>query len=565
VTTSSPIPALRRPPWLPQVKWPPARSTVGPTAAIALALLLQFHLVLTRSINWDEFWYYSQVEEYAHGSLSVPLQTVHVHLFRWLTWLPGNGVDHIVAGRLAMFIAELFTLAAVAAIAAHFTDHRSGLFCALAYLTSIYAFQHGASFRVDPLAAALTMSALYVLLTSPLGTRGIVAFALLLALAGMVTIKTTLYAPAFAGIAWLRLAEAQHPRRIFGRLAITLGATATTFGALYALHVASLAKADLQSGNSVVRGAMNYVVHVGWPANRYYLLHAIRSPLPTLVLLAAPLAIVRSGIGRDRKIALAGMLATVSCFFFYVNTLAYFYAFILPPMICGACLVIDWIVRRYSSAIIAAIMLACVVILWVRDPPSPIAKQRLLLDAADEIFPHPVAYFDFCGMLGTFEKADPFMTTWGMRSYVTAGVPVMRNRMEREVVPLVLASEQQTYLTFKTMLTSKGHSPYFLDADAAALRGNYLQFWGPFWLAGKAVPADGSTHEEEFLVPGPYTIHDAAVTVDGKAYSPGDLVRLQRGAHTLRAFDGKAARLIWGDHLKAPAYAPPTRDWWVDF
>ena len=565
MTAPSLVPARSRLPGLPAVDLPSARSAVWPKAALALALLLQFHLVLTRSINWDEFWYYSLVEQYARGSLSVPLQTVHVHLFRWLTWLPGNGVDHIVVGRIAMFMAELFTLGAIFGISAHFTDRRTGLFCALAYLTSIYAFQHGFAFRADPLAAALTTSALYVLLVTRLRARDIVLFALLLAMAGMVTIKAVLYAPAFAGVAWLRIAEADRRPAMIARLGIALAATAAAFCILYAGHAWSLARPDLQTAAPAAKEAANYVIRFGWPTETYYQTHALRSPLLTLILLASPLALARASLNRSRKLALAGMLATVLCFFFYVNTLAYFYAFILPPMICGACIAVHWLTQRYSSALIAGVMAICVVILWVLAPPSPIAKQRVLLDAASEMFPRPVAYFDFCGMLGKFEKANPFMTTWGMWSYVAAGEPVMRERMEKQVVPLVLASEQETYLNFGSLLTTKGHLPFFLDADAAAIRGNYLQFWGPFWLAGKAVPADGIARREDFLVPGPYTVHDAAVAVDGTLYRPGDVVQLGRGEHSLQAVNHAAARLFWGNRIKPPAYAPPKREWWVNF
>jgi hypothetical protein len=536
---------------------PGSQSACWGTAALVLALVLQFHLVVTRSINWDEFWYYAQVEQFARGALAAPLQTIHVQLFQWLTALPGDGVDHIIAGRIAMFAAELVTLAAIFGISAHFTDRRTGL---------VYAFQHGFAFRVDPLAAATTMAALYVLLTSPLRARDVLSFSLLLGLAGMVTVKAALYAPAFAGVAWLRLAEkGGDARGTFARLAACLGGAVAVFGVLYGLHSASLGQAGLEAAGGMVDRSANYALQLGPPAYRYYLIHAVVSPLLTLLVLAAPLAIVQSSIGRERKIALAGMAATGLCVFFYVNTLAYFYAFILPPMICAACLAVDWAVRRYSSAAVAAVMALCVLALWVKEPESPIAKQRLLLDAAEEIFPEPVAYFDFCGMLGTFEKANPFMTTWGMSIYVGAGIPVMRQRMERDVVPLVLASEQQSYLTFEKMLIGTGASPYFVEEDVTALRQNYVRFWGPFWLAGKRVPANGVAVREEFLVPGPYTVHDAAVAVNGRTYAPGEIVRLDRGMHSLEGRSNSSARLVWGERLKAPDYPPPEREWWIDF
>ena len=551
-------------------RFPGVHSAIWPLAALAIAAGLQFTLVLRRAINWDEFWYYSLIEKFAAGSLSNPLQTVHVHLFGWLVALPGNGVDHIVTGRLFMAGAEFVTLTSIAAIAAHFTDRKTGLLCALAFLSSIFVFQHGFSFRVDPLAAALAMASLAILLKARLGPLAIAAFALLLGLAGMVTIKAILLAPAFAGIAWLRLAEARRPIPTAARIAACVIAAATTFGLLYWLHSAALDQnlgvREVQSGGTFVKGAANYAIALGLPAYPQYVLKNVtHSPLQAALLIAAPFAILRSGLSRDRKIALAGLLATGLVFFLYRNTLPYFYAFILPPIVCAAAPAMRLAVQRSSALIAAGALLASTFILWLAEPASPIDKQRRIIDAAEEIFPSPVAYFDFCAMLGTFEKVSPFMTTWGMDRYRQAGVPVLRRRMERVTVPLVLASEQQAYLTFEQLLTTSEPSSYFLEEDAEALRGNYIHFWGPFWLAGKTIAPGEAEQHDEFLVPGPYTVHDAAIRVNGTVHEPGDIITLQRGDHMLQVPGDESARLMWGEALREPRQPPPERPFWTDF
>lgn len=542
-------------------------------ASLALALLLQFHLVLTRAINWDEFWYYSQIHEFVGGRLASPLQTLHVPAFAWLVALPGNGVDHILTARLAMFAGELVTLGAIAVVAAHFSDRRTGLLCALAYLGTIYTFQHGFAFRVDPIAACLSTSALLVLLKSRLELAGIAALALLLGLAGMVTIKIVLLAPAFAGVAWLRLAEAENPRVVLTKLVACAGGALAAFCLIFWLHAQGLdapsqpaAQSPLTSGQSVVERAGGYVFSLGLPAYPQYLMaFAAKSPLQAIAIAAAPFAILKSGLSRARKVALWGMLAAGLSFIFYRNTLPYFYAFILPPMICATAPLVRLAAARYSVTFVAVALAAGPAVHWTSEPDSPIEKQRELVGAADIIFPEPVAYFDFAGMLGEFEKANRFMTTWGITTYRESGVPVMRQRMENTVVPLVLASEQEAYLTFHELLNSKGPSPYFLEADAAALRGNYLHFWGPYWLAGKLVPAGGAVHRDHFLVPGPYTVHDAAVAVNGELHSPGEVLYLDRGVHELKAEGDKPARLVWGDRLEPPPSAPPARPYWTDF
>src|SRR3546814_14621833 len=68
---------------------------------------------------------------------------------------------------------------------------------ALAYLTGGYVFQHGFSYRADPMAAAFLMGSLWLLLSSRLDAKAIIAAALLAALALLTTIKVVFSAPAF--------------------------------------------------------------------------------------------------------------------------------------------------------------------------------------------------------------------------------------------------------------------------------------------------------------------------------------------------------------------------------
>ena len=71
-----------------------------PVAALTVLLALQFSLVFTRAINWDEFYFYHQVAEFAAGRLETPLNTIHVHVFTWLPALYDNSVSAIVAARI---------------------------------------------------------------------------------------------------------------------------------------------------------------------------------------------------------------------------------------------------------------------------------------------------------------------------------------------------------------------------------------------------------------------------------------------------------------------------------
>ena len=71
---------------------PATNSAVWPLLAIGLLLTMQLSMVFTRAVNWDEFWFYYHVADFARGTLAQPLQSLHVRLFAWLPGLPGSGV-----------------------------------------------------------------------------------------------------------------------------------------------------------------------------------------------------------------------------------------------------------------------------------------------------------------------------------------------------------------------------------------------------------------------------------------------------------------------------------------
>ena len=351
-------------------------------ACIALILALQFHHVFVRAINWDEFYFYSQVEQYVAGRLTAPLQTFHVQLFAWLAALPGSGVDHIVAGRVVMFAAELVTTVSIFRIPAHFTDRRTGLLTVLGYLGSIYVFQHGYAFRVDPLATALTMSALAIVLTSRMGFIAIGAVAILLGLSGMVTIKAVLLAPAFLGVAWMRWSEADHAWQFALRLvACAVGALAV-FGGLHELHSWSMTGPAVTSGmaqaasKATVSSSTSYVIALGLPSFPKYLGgFTLGSMVQVIAILLSPVAILRADLPAARKAALAGMLATALVFFIYRNTLPYFYCFIVPPLLCGAAPKLREMLDEFPVALLAGVMSIAPVASWILTPTHLIDRQ----------------------------------------------------------------------------------------------------------------------------------------------------------------------------------------------
>lgn len=536
-------PASTRRRWLPATQ-----SEFWPFAAIAVALLAHLHMALTRAINWDEFYHYSQVQKLVQGTLNEPLQTLYTRAFAWVADLPGSGIDHIIVIRLFMLMCELVVTAAIIGAASRFVARPVAALCALAYLTTGYVLQHGTSFRFDAPAAALLMTAACLLLRARLAGWSIFFAGVLAGTSVVLTIKTILYAPVFLGIAWFLWYEAADRRTTAFRL-IVVGATALLSAALiYTLHASTLASGSGGEATSLVSSAgRNMLAFLSyWKST---LKGAELSIAQTLIVLLCPFTLWASARPKAQKIVLADFYLPILTLVFYHNTAPYFSVYILPPVFvaCGA--VLQWIAGRRLSAALAALFLLSGATVLLREPPNAMERQRQILRVADRMFPDGVAYFDSCAMLGRFPKANPFMTLWGITRYKAGDFPSMRETMAAEPVPLVVVNDYM----FKNALTGTGPVPQFLPTDLAAIRDTYIPFWGPFWIAGEIVPADAADHDFEIRVPGTYTVRDAKLAVDGKPLGVGNRIFLDRGQHRASTAGGTAARLTWGDRLEVPA------------
>ena len=530
--------------------------------AIALLLALQFHLAITRSINWDETHFLKQVHDFARGELTVPLQTLHVRLFAWLPGMDLPGVDQVIRGRMVMFIAELVTCASIIVIARRFATLSQALLCVLAYLSVGHVVQHGFAFRTDPLAAALAMSSLAILARARLGWIAITCFALLMGAAFMVTMKVVLLGPAFAGLAWLRWSEQRFNAAQAVRIVAAAALSLLAAGLIYLGHGMGIAPAS-QAGAMLNRSG-EAMFFLGVPENSRFILNAALSGVPFIMVLAALVWSLASGkqFSRDERIALAGLVLPLACVFFYFNVYPYFFAFILAPVAAGLAGAMLLLVRRYGQGKIAFLLLASGVAAWAMDGESRLSEQRAIQQAVAQMFPQRVAYFDFAGFFPEHSKANFFMTRWGFRNYAAGVVPMFSEVMAQETVPLLATVDPEASPRLLGVMRGDAVAPFFRPEDRTALQSTYRQVWGPLYVAGTLL-APGETREWNVLVPGTYTV-EGELTVDGQAFNNGDLVVLGRGPVNLRAADGPAG-LLWGDHLKIPTVQPPEQPYWSRF
>ncbi|HEX2793025.1 MAG TPA: hypothetical protein VHN58_01205 [Croceicoccus sp.] len=535
-------------------------------AAIVLLLAAQATMVFTRAINWDEFFYFSQVHQYLRGEAIAPLQTIHVHLFRWLPSVRANPVDAIVLARLFMLACEIATIACIILLSERFANRATGVLAALAYLSAGFVMQHGFSFRVDPPTTALLMAALTILARCRLEPVRIALFALAVALAGMFTIKIVLFAPAFAGLAWLRWREAEQSRAMAMRLVTAAAATLALFAVLYVAHTAAIAgnaSPGMVSGKGagVITSAGEAVFFIGIPPYLQMMIKAVSISLVlTGLILIAPFAIWRDRMPMAARIALIGLWLPILTLFFYRNTAPYYYAFVLAPVAVGCVPAIGILLRRVSAGILALCLALLTIPVIVSEDRTTIDNQRVVVEEASRMFTVPVDYFDHNGALAGHVKANGFMTPWGLEGYRAHGRSLFRTIMEQRTVPLLFENDQ----LLSALLEDERGSDQLFPGDSRVLKENYVRAWGPVWLAGKSVPA-GSRISAEVLVPGRYRIEGEAVAIDGEIHAPGTIVGLSRGVVEL-ANSGKAtARLIWADVDLMPQRPVPDGRIWIGF
>lgn len=528
-------------------------------AALGLVMAMQLALVFTRAVNQDEFYHYSQVQRLVGGTLTEPLQTLYTRAFAWVTQLPGNGIDHIQTIRLFMLGCEAVTLAAILGIASRFASRRAAWLAVLAYAGAGYVLQHGGSFRFDSPAAALLMSAALILLRSRLGPLAVLGIAVLAGAAVVLTIKAVLYAPVFAGIAWLRWTELGRSKAAALRLlavALTaLGAAA----AIYSLHASTLGHQANEAARALMGNTGGKMFALGVPPYwKHHLKGMATAPAVTLLAFAFPAVLRRAALPRAEKLALAGLFLPVTTLLFYHNTAPYYFVYMLAPVCAALAVVIDRLPARLTGPRAALVLGGLALAVWASDDRATLCRQRQLVATAEALFPDRPAYFDAWAMLGRFPKANAFLTPVGIALYRQGAFPSMTSALATGPVPLVMAEDD----LFQRAMQSGAPAPELLPQDLAALRTGYVNLWGPFWVAGRDFQG---AQQFELPVPGRYRLAQGAVRIDGHVLRPGDVIDLPRGTHTAEVPGGQAARLIWAAAGPPPAAPIPAQPWFPDY
>lgn len=544
---------------------PPAdvrRERITVLAVFTAILLLQLELVFNRPINWDEFWHLSLVHTQDQGRMTEVLQVLHIRALGWIAALPLDEIGQIRVARLVMFCCEAFTLCAIYGLARLFAQARIALLAPLLYLSAGNVFQHGMSFRADPLVTALLMAALWLLAASRLNARALAGMAVLLALAMFATIKAALYAPAFAMLAWHRIRQSDRPGNLTLQLAAMAALAAALLAALIAASQAYVPPTLTGGAADTVKTSRDMLLAEGlfprWP---YIVLAIGTAPIFAVALAAALPTLRRGGLVSSRRLVLAGLILPLLSVAFYRNAFPYYYAFILAPVAVGMVPGIAWLARRYSARTVAFGCLIGCVILSAITPRGVQDDQRAVLREVHRLFPQPVGYFDFAGMVSAFPKANVFMSTWGQTRYRKGETESYAQAIVRRDVPLLLTNNN----VLMRNQSDAGPAWELLPADAALLRTAYLQHWGPIWIAGRRFGPGSAA--QDFVLPsaGPYRLQGAAAEIDGRRIEPGSTVNLGRGQHRFVPLGPGETELRWGSNLPRPMAPAPVDAPFKDF
>lgn len=526
-------------------------------ALIGVMAAMQLSMALGRSINWDEFWFYSQVEVVARGEFIQPLQTIHTRVFFWLPRMGGSEIDHILIARLVMWVCALVTAGGIYLLAEKFSDKRTALLAVAAYMGAGFVLQHSTAFRVDPIVTTLLTMALVVAARSRLSTAWIAVLGALIGLAAMVTIKFVLWAPAFFGIALWKWHDEGYDWRYIARWFAAGAVSLSVFALLYWLHSSDMSPSQISgSAEATLTASADRMFHFFGSPHGDVAFKGFATALPLVIAAALlPWALTQSEQPIAKKLGILGLWAMLLTPAYYFNAYPYFFPFILPPVAVACAISIPLFTKRYGQLTFAALTLLSAAGIWMVDARGVTERQQSLVAAVHEVFPEPVNYIDCCGMIGSFNKVNEFRTQWGVALYQQSGRPLILETLSEQTVPLLIDNNREFSRAMDGSDTTTFHA-----SDIEAMRETYIRHWGDIFVAGRDI-APGETLAWNVLVPGTYTVDAGPIFIDGRSYETGSQIELARGQISLGNDASQSARLIWGKGLKRPLADPPEQYW----
>lgn len=565
---SSPQPAPQRTPG----REPLLRTGVAAVLLVVLGVQAVLRLLAcsTRSVHWDEFNFLSIVHAAQRNELSSVFHTFHARIFFWLSDLGLNDVDQIILARYVIWVGHVTALGALALVGRRLLGWLPSLWALCMMGSAWFVIQHGCSFRYDGLLLPLYAVSLWLLMQRHRAATPLAA--VLGAMAVLISLKAALFSvPLLAFLMFGRGEESRLEKWLqVRRYLLWGGGTLCLFAAL---HWRGLATDAPESGpGDYSRGMFHFLDPFPRSYELSQTLHADRGVWLFLLLGAVLLlgSSLRTRGVRSTPTALAFLVGTpLLSVTVYRNAWPYFIATVMTVSalwLASVPALLTRTERSWQRQLVLVAMLAFGVhagttaYRWhSANSDNQTERQREVIATVKALFPEPTPYIDRCGMIASYPKVGPFMTSFGMDRYRRAGVPVFESILHTRQPSFLLANVSGLDLGAAGAGPPGGVYKLFSE-DWQILKANFVHHWGPLWVAGKVAELTPELeHDINVLISGTYTLEaNQPVSIDQLApIHPGESLHLQQGPHTLTAQRAGTIRLRIGARLGRPARPPP--------
>lgn len=539
-------------------------------AVVVAILVAKAWLIQRLNINWDEFYFLNHVHEMQRGELALLFQGAFVHAFGWLTAVGPDEIAQIRVARYVSLVLLGLTAILIWRLAIRWVPPAVATLAPIAYLAMSPVLIHGASFRSDSMLAPLILMVLLALTRPIRRPTNVLLAGGILGLAVAINAKALLALPMIALLIIVRGSEVTDPlvKRLRSSVweGFIFGCGLLAIAALViGWHSTTLQVPHTQSPLSFAEASASKTLLDSQPnlRFRYFLATFGQDRFAWLLILAGFFASVLTSRWQATALVLA-----VAPVLVYRNSYPYYYVVILAPACALVPIAIQSFLERRPEkyrhagrwvfgATLAFLAIAAVqeirAIRWDRQ-----SAQVSIVSAVHEMFPLPVPYVDRCGMISTFSKTGPFLSTWGLDAYRQKGVPFMPEALRRRAAFVL---ENAPSLDTATLRPQK----LLLPEDRRILESMYVPYWGPIRVAGAqaALAADSET-VVQLPFAGAYRLESShPVNVDGVTVQPGETFSFPAARSSVRVKSAAVlaepviAMLIWAGAGPRPERAPP--------
>lgn len=550
---------------------------------IFVEFTLKILLIFSLKIGWDEFGFLAKVHSYERGELTQTFQTFHAHILGWVSWISGNEVTQIVAGRFLLFLLLISSGFLLYGIARKFVDKTGALFSVFCWISFSNIIYHGSSLRYDSICSFLFILAAYSLLKNDSRNYWAIAAGIVSGLSVLFSIKASIHVASLLTLLVVLFAVSSEKKLITRKALLFIIFVALTAGIGFLAHQYYLSTTirPYQQDFLATAASKAIATRAFFPRLSYFN-ETLRQNLLIWWLLAVGITYTLRDIKKGPKesaVLALPFLVPVFSILFYRNAFPYYYAFLIAPAIvlCGILptKIIRDFQRKSSKGLLVKLTVIFLIILGGAGYHFNIAlantntSQKELLATVHRMFPEPVPYIDGCSAVSSFPKLGFFMSTWGFETYLAAGSPVFRDILEEKHPEFLLADTPHLDFALPRDHPFFEVNHDFLPEDLEILKDNFVQYWGMIWLPGKVLDPlkPNVTGDFEILIPGRYILESSEpLALDTLIIQPGSDIFLTQSVHTYAQLEGNSGiKLRWNDIKYMPEGNPPDVPYFYGF